>query len=115
MSEIKWVNISQNEYLHSGYKQTARTGAGIETEFKAKVTYNDDGSINEESTFSQSKLKKQNKVKEKKIKTKSGEDKDGCFTRILKAPFKLLWWLTKKILIVFSLGILGSWLNSDDK
>lgn len=112
---VKWVNISKDEYLHGGYRYTSRSGAGVDTEYMAKVMYNNDGSIDENSTFSQSKLKKQDKVKEKKVKTNSGEDKDGCLSKILKAPFKLLWWLLKKILIVVSLGMLGSWLNGDSK
>lgn len=45
---------------------------------------------------------------------KREKSKDGCLIKLIKAPFRLLFWLIKKILIILSFGILSGLLNSDD-
>ena len=48
---------------------------------------------------------------------KGNEEKDekneGCLTKILKAPFRLLWWLLKKALVILTFGIVNSWFDKD--
>ena len=45
------------------------------------------------------------------------EKKEGCLAKILKAPFRLLWWLTKFILknalVILTFGIVNSWFDKD--
>lgn len=45
------------------------------------------------------------------------EKKEGCLAKILKAPFRLLWWLTKFILknalVILTFGILNGWFDKD--
>ena len=42
-------------------------------------------------------------------------EKEGCLAKIIKAPFRLLWWILKKALILFSFGLLANWLNSEEQ
>lgn len=58
--------------------------------------------------------KKSNNEKVKKgKKEKSLKEKEGCLTKLWKAPFRLLWWLIKQALVILSLGMLSAWLNND--
>lgn len=45
------------------------------------------------------------------------EKKEGCLAKILKAPFRLLWWLTKFILknalVILTFGIANGWFDKD--
>lgn len=45
------------------------------------------------------------------------EKKEGCLAKILKAPFRLLWWLTKFILknalVILTFGIVNGWFDKD--
>lgn len=43
------------------------------------------------------------------------EEKEGFLAKIIKAPFRLLWWLFKKALILLSFGLLAGILNSEDE
>jgi hypothetical protein len=82
----------------------------------ADVYYKDDGSLDEDLTYSNYyKSKRQgeekkatissseathvmddNSSRKKKKKNKNKKDSnDGCLGKILKAPFKLLWWIIK--------------------
>lgn len=38
-----------------------------------------------------------------------GKKKDGCLTRILKAPFRLLWWIIWDVVLKTILKLLGIW------
>ena len=48
---------------------------------------------------------------------KESNDKEGCLTKIIKAPFRFLWWLIKFIfkiaLSILTLGLVNSWFNGD--
>lgn len=54
-----------------------------------------------------------NQKKKKKEKRDDDEeksrDKDGCLTRILKAPFRLLWWIIWDVVLKTILKLLGIW------
>ena len=81
----------------------------------ADIFYKSDGSIDEERTYTKCYLKqihKNDKVSDNK--KKSSKDKEGCLTKIWKAPFRLLWWIFKKALILLSFGILSNLLNSEE-
>ncbi len=45
------------------------------------------------------------------------EKKEGCLAKILKAPFRLLWWLTKFVLknalVILTFGIVNGWFDKD--
>ena len=43
------------------------------------------------------------------------KEKEGFLAKIIKAPFRLLWWLFKKALILLSFGLLAGILNSEDE
>ena len=92
--------------------------------FDVKVTYNADGSINEERTYSEGyreQLKKERgqdkPKKEKKKAPKDNSDKEGCLTKIIKAPFRFLWWLIKFILknalVILTFGLANGWFDDD--
>ena len=89
-------------------------------DFYAKLTMNDDGTIAKES-YSKAYRKQQQKYKLQSSKEETRNNKkkekngEGCLAKILKAPFRLLWWLLKKLLgllpVIITLGII----NSDEK
>jgi len=91
--------------------------------FDVKVFYNADGSINEEKTYTgayREKLKEsrsQDEPKNNKKAPKENNDKEGCLTKIIKAPFRFLWWLVKFIfknaLVILTLGLANGWFNDD--
>lgn len=45
------------------------------------------------------------------------EKKEGCLAKILKAPFRLLWWLPKFVfknaLVILTFGIVNGWFDKD--
>lgn len=93
--------------------------------FDVKVTYNADGSINEKRTYSEGyreQLKKERgqdkPKKEKKKAPKDNSDKEGCLTKIIKAPFRFLWWLIKFILknalVILTFGLANGWFDDDN-
>ena len=58
---------------------------------------------------------KGNKGKEEK--DEKNEKNEDCLTKMLKAPFQLLWWLTRSILknalVILTFGIVNSWFDKD--
>lgn len=57
-------------------------------------------------------------LREKSSKARKSEKtktNDGCLMKIVKAPFRFLWWLIKKAFVILSLGLLSGVLNSDKK
>ncbi|MBR6456863.1 MAG: hypothetical protein IKS72_08090, partial [Prevotella sp.] len=83
---------------------------------EARMYINDNGEIEgyTEEYLKKLELDKKSEKKEKKSKVnKSGKKKDGCLSKCLKAPFKLLWWIIKNVLIIVSLGMLSDYLNSE--
>ncbi len=133
--EVKDVKVSHDEYSSGKYKYSSYRG---QEEYFVKIWYNDDGSINEEYTYIEPYLakkrkqeedqnvedktdKKTKKKKEKKNKknkkSESNSDEDGCLTKILKAPFKGIWWLIKKILLfilsIVTLGLINKYLKDE--
>lgn len=84
--------------------------------FEAKIFTDGNGNILE-STYSKEyrkRLKKEGKKEGKPKRVEKENDGDGCLMKIIKAPFKLIWWIIKNVLIIVSLGMLSSWLNSDE-
>lgn len=88
--------------------------------YRAKVWVDDDGKISKESysrkynekcSKSDKSEKSDKKSKAKGNKGKDIKKKEGWLTKLWKAPFRLLWWLVKQVLIILSLGILNNWLN----
>ena len=55
--------------------------------------------------------------KEKKKAPKDNSDKEGCLTKIIKAPFRILWWLIKFILknalVILTFGLANGWFDDD--
>ena len=81
----------------------------------ADVFYKSDGSVDEERTYTKTYLKRIHKNdKASKNKKKSSKDKEGCLTKLWKAPFRLLWWILKKALLLLSFGLLANLLNSEE-
>ena len=64
-------------------------------------------------------LEKRREVIDKELKKARKSEKtisnDGCLMKIVKAPFRFLWWLIKKTFVILSLGLLSGVLNSDKK
>lgn len=89
------------------------------SDFHARVLVNDDGTIAEES-FSkqyreqQQKGKKENRKKEKKQQN-NGQNNESFLAKILKAPFRILWWLIKKFFKALPYILTFGILHSDDK
>lgn len=97
-------------------------GHGSGEDFHARVTYNDDGSINEKETYSTKYYKelhkqdgsKNKKKKEKSKKSNSKKESDSCLVKILKAPFRLLWWIIKFVLKICGIWFIISIFTGDD-
>ena len=74
-----------------------------------KKLEDEDSKGNDEKPDKNGKGNKGNEEKDKK--------KEGCLAKILKAPFRLLWWLTKFILknalVILTFGIVNSWFDKD--
>lgn len=121
----KWrelIDVDRNETAGK-YSSTLDPGSGDTVQ--AYVYYNSDGTIDEKKTYTdyyykqlhkddEGKSKDKKDKKEKPSKTKPSKEKEGCLTKLWKAPFRLLWWLIKKALVILSLGVLSGLLNSDD-
>ena len=111
------IDVKRNESAGK-YSSTLDPGSGDTVQ--AYVYYNSDGTIDEKKTYTDYYYKQLHKddddeSKDKKDKkAKSSKEKEGCLTKLWKAPFRLLWWLVKKALIILSLGILSGLLNGDD-
>ena len=122
-TEVLKVRSKDTMKYHSSWTKGERWPDG-EYVHEVNVTYDDFGKIIPEMTYTEkycreNKLGKysenndapsanSNKPKESNPEKKEG---DGCLVKILKSPFKLLWWVIKKILGILTLGLLSSWLN----
>ena len=101
---------------HDGWKYSNTAGTNGD-DYYAKVLVNDDGSIAEES-YSKAyrekigKGKETGSIKQSSTKVKSG---DGCLMKLIKAPFKCLWWLIVNVLKVVGIGFFLEWLTKDKK
>lgn len=74
-----------------------------------KILEDEDSKGNDEKPDKNGKGDKGNEGKDEK--------KEGCLAKILKAPFRLLWWLTKFILknalVILTFGIVNGWFDKD--
>ena len=84
-----------------------------------KKLEDEDSKGNDEKPDKNGKGDKDNDKNGKGDKGNEGKDetKEGCLAKILKAPFRLLWWLTKFILknalVILTFGIVNSWFDKD--
>ena len=106
MGHYEDIKINRSE----GWKYQSTHGTNGD-DYHARVYVDDKGEISKDS-YSQEFNKKNDKTEKKEKKDR--KEKEGCLTKLWKAPFRLLWWLTKKVLIILSLGLLSSVLSSDD-
>lgn len=115
---VELIRISHEEYKSGKYAYASHK-AGEDGGYFAKVFTDKDGNIEKGSYSSsyQKSLEEKEKKEKKEMKTSSSnsENKDGCLMKIIKAPFKFLWWILKQILGVLTLGLISSWLNGDNK
>lgn len=113
MGHWKNVKIDRSE----GWKYQTTLGTNGD-DYSARVYIDDNGEISKESySLKYREENGMNDKPEKKGKNKSskeGKEKEGCLTKLWKAPFRMIWWLIKKLLIIISLGMLSGWLNSSD-
>lgn len=113
--QIKLGKENWNDHLN--YKGNSSKGGDL----YVTVHYNDDGTIDKKRTYTKEYLKKLEEEedgtnkKEKKKKDTTGRKKDGCLAKIIKAPFKLLWWLIKIVLKILTFGLIASILDDDKK
>ena len=116
----KLIDVNRNEG-HGKYGHILDPGSGDTV--RAYVYYNSDGTIDEKKTYTDyyyRQLHKDDEDIDNEDKDDEDEDnenknkKEGCLTKLWKAPFRLLWWLVKKALVILSLGVLSGLLNSDD-
>ena len=119
------IKISQQDLwkYKDAYLKAGEKGGAF-----ARIHYHEDGSINEEWTYNKTYIEKlhgkenidnseneadSSKTNENESDSSKTNEKEGCLTKIIKLLLKGLWWLTKKILVVLSLGILSSFLEDD--
>ena len=133
MGHFENIKIDRRE----GWKYQNTLGNG--DDFYARVYVDDNGNIskdnysreynkklededskgNDEKPDKNGKGDKDNDKNGKGDKGNEGKDetKEGCLAKILKAPFRLLWWLTKFILknalVILTFGIVNSWFDKD--
>ena len=111
MGHYKDIKIDRSE----GWKYSDRLDNG--DGYYARVYVDDEGNISKNS-YSNAYNKKQGNDEEPNKKGKGNKKKDkeheGCLTKILKAPFRLLWWLLKKALVILTFGILDGWFDKED-
>ena len=110
-TSCKEVRVSLEEYEFGKYRCDGRVTENGNFVYHVKVWYNDDGSINEELTYTPSYLKKRNKEFLKSIektdefkeylkgkeKSYSQSDNDGCLMKLIKIIFRLLWKMLKSL------------------
>lgn len=121
MSHFEEIEIDRSE----GWKYQTTLGNG--DSYKARVLIDDDGKIAQNSysreyirktAKEEVKAAKEEKGKGKKEKVgKDGKEKEGCLKKMIKAPFRFLWWLIKfllkTILVILTLGIANGWFKDD--
>lgn len=112
MGHYKNIKIDRSE----GWKYSDTLGTNGD-DYYARVYVDDEGNISK-SSYSNEYNKKQGNDEKPNNKGKGNKKKDkkneGCLTKILKAPFRLLWWLLKKALVILTFGILSDWLDKED-
>ena len=122
MGHFEEINIDRSE----GWKYQTTLDNSSDG-YRAKVWVDDNGNISQES-YSRQYIREKNKEelgknsdkegKGKKGNGKSGEKKEGCLTKIIKAPFRFLWWLIKFILknalVILTFGIANGWFDKKD-
>ena len=123
MGHFENIKIDRRE----GWKYQDTLGNG--DDFYARVYVDDKGNISKDN-YSREYIKKlededskgNDEKPDKNGKGDKGnegkdEKKEGCLAKILKAPFRLLWWLTKFILknalVILTFGILNGWFDKD--
>ena len=107
---LKKITVSREEAMK--YANVSWYGSGPDAKAVATIFTDNDGNIDEESTYSityrqqlkQGNQKERNENSSSKANNKntskgqSNNSKNGCcLLRIFLAPFKLLWWLIKSI------------------
>ena len=123
MGHFENIKIDRRE----GWKYQDTLGNG--DDFYARVYVDDKGKISKDSYSHEYNKKLEDEDSkgndEKPDKNGKGdkgnegkdEKKEGCLAKILKAPFRLLWWLTKFILknalVILTFGILNGWFDKD--
>ena len=136
MGQYKKFQIDRKD----GWKFKTTSGTNGE-DFSAQVYVDDNGEISRES-YSDKYLKEldakddtsnpkdndqngNDNGKNGKGKDQNGKDndkddkKDGCLTKIIKAPFRLIWWLIKFLLknalVILTFGIANGWFDDKEK
>lgn len=123
MGHFENIKIDRRE----GWKYQDTLGNG--DDFYARVYVDDNGNISKDNYSREYNKKLEDEDSkgndEKPDKNGKGdkgnegkdEKKEGCLAKILKAPFRLLWWLTKFILknalVILTFGILNGWFDKD--
>lgn len=110
------------------YQTTLENTNGV----RARVWVDDDGNISKDSYSRQynekignvDKSKDSEKESKESKKSKASKNKDtekekeSCLTRIIKAPFRFLWWLIKFILknalVILTFGIANGWFDKKE-
>ncbi len=124
MGHYEEINIDRSE----GWKYQTTLDNSTDG-YRAKVYVDDNGEISKDSYSREynNKNGKADKGKEAKGKGNKnkgskgsvGKEKEGCLTKIIKAPFRFLWWLIKLIfknaLVILTFGIANGWFDKDDK
>ena len=122
MGHYEDIKIDRSE----GWKYSNTHGTSGD-DYHARVYVDDKGEISKDSYSQEYNDKNGNNDKpdkkgnDKKGNDKSGnsgEKKEGCLTKIIKAPFRFLWWLIKFILknalVILTFGIANGWFDKKD-
>lgn len=123
MGHYEEINIDRSE----GWKYQTTLDNSTDG-YRAKVYVDDNGEISKDSYSREYNEKngKGDKGKDAKGKGKeskgskgsAGKEKEGCLIKIIKAPFRFLWWLIKFIfknaLVILTFGIANGWFDKDD-
>lgn len=119
MGHYEDITIDRSE----GWKYQHTHGTNGE-DFHAKVYVDDNGNISKDSysrVYNEKNAKpekKEKKSKSGKKMSKSGKKKEAWWVKLLKAPFRFLWWLIKFILknalVLLTFGIADGWFDKKD-
>ena len=124
MGHYENIKIDRRE----NWKYQTTLGTSFDDNY-ARVYVDDNGNISKDSYSREYNKKREDEDSkgndEKPDKNGKGdkgnegkdEKKEGCLAKILKAPFRLLWWLTKFILknalVILTFGIVNGWFDKD--
>ncbi len=103
------------------YQTTLENADGV----RAKVWVDDDGNISKDSYSREYNKKNSSSDKPRKEKknrdgksSKGSEKKESFLKKVIKAPFRFLWWLIKFLLKnslnILTFGILRGWFDKKD-